>query len=172
MDGKHGRFLFFLRLNMSNFNRCVYGMNFNFTGFYFSINGTSQISVTICHIFHLWVKKLSLPHIPTPCVNFINVKLAPFSYERCFDSLFYIHVTRKKLQKWRLYKKLACLTLMKLMAGCHFLSSFTFFSIPILSPDKITRPWRTSLQPDLTRQQQHQRQTPLELSQRVEMIAR
>ncbi len=53
----------------------------------------------------------------TPVVNFINVKFTNFSYERCFGSFFYVQVTRKKLPKWRSYKKFAHLTLMKLTPG-------------------------------------------------------
>ncbi len=48
-------------------------------------------------------------------VNFIiNILHTNFSYERCFGSFFYIHVTRGKLPKQCLYEKCARKTLMKL----------------------------------------------------------
>jgi len=50
-------------------------------------------------------------------VNFINVQRTNFSYECRFSSFFYVHVTRKKLPKWRLYKKRKRLMLMILTAG-------------------------------------------------------
>jgi len=50
-------------------------------------------------------------------VNFINILLTNFSNERCFGSFFYVHVTRKKLTKQRLYKKFVCKMLMKLTEG-------------------------------------------------------
>jgi len=40
-----------------------------------------------------------------------------FLYERHFGSFYYVHVTRKKLPKQHLYKKIACLKLMKLTVG-------------------------------------------------------
>jgi len=55
-------------------------------------------------------------------VNFINVKRANFTYESLFGSIFYLHVTREKLQKRRSYEKCVHLTLMKLTHGvmqCH-----------------------------------------------------
>jgi len=48
-------------------------------------------------------------------VNFINILRTNFSYERRF---FYIHVTRKKLQKRSSFKKFARTTLMKLTPAC------------------------------------------------------
>jgi len=52
-------------------------------------------------------------------VNFINVKHTNFLYERHFGSLYYVHVTRKKLPKRRSYEKFACLMLMKLTEGVN-----------------------------------------------------
>jgi len=51
-------------------------------------------------------------------VNFINIIRANFSYKRRFSSFYYVHVTRKKLLKWRSYKKCAHIKLMKLTPGC------------------------------------------------------
>ena len=53
-------------------------------------------------------------------VNFINVKHTNFSYERRFDSFYYILVTREKLPKQHSYKKFLRLTLMKLTPGLPF----------------------------------------------------
>jgi len=50
-------------------------------------------------------------------VNFINVKRTNFLYKRHFGSFNYVHVTRKKLSKQRLYEKFVCLKLMKLTDG-------------------------------------------------------
>jgi len=52
-----------------------------------------------------------------PGLNFINIKLTNFLYKCCFGSFYYIHVTRKKLPKWRSYKIFVRLTLMKLTPG-------------------------------------------------------
>jgi len=51
-------------------------------------------------------------------VNFINILLTNFSYEHRFGSFFYVHVTREKLPKQRLYKKRGRIMLMKLTASC------------------------------------------------------
>jgi len=56
----------------------------------------------------------------SPVTYFINVKRTIFLYERHFSSFYYVHVTRKKLPKWRWYKKFARLTLMKLTPGFTF----------------------------------------------------
>jgi len=75
-----------------------------------------------------------------PGVNFINVKWAPFSYKCHFGSFFYIHVTRKKLPKWRSYEKLAHLTLMKLMTCVNFTNiSQAAFACP--NPKSAKRHW-------------------------------
>jgi len=50
-------------------------------------------------------------------VNFINILRTNFLYERRFSSFFYIHVTREKLPKQRLYEKFVCKMLMKLTTG-------------------------------------------------------
>ena len=50
----------------------------------------------------------------TTGVNFINILHTNFSYEYCFSSFFYVHVTREKLPKQRLYEKFARKMLMKL----------------------------------------------------------
>jgi len=47
-------------------------------------------------------------------VNFINVLGTNFSYEHCFSSFFYVHVTREKLLKQRSYEKFASKMLTKL----------------------------------------------------------
>ncbi len=54
-------------------------------------------------------------------VNFINVKRTNFLYKCHFGTFYYIHVTRKKLPKWRSYKKITRLTLMKLTTGLLYL---------------------------------------------------
>jgi hypothetical protein len=40
-----------------------------------------------------------------------------FTYTRCFGSLFYVHLTREKLQKRRSYEKFVHKMLMKLTVG-------------------------------------------------------
>ncbi len=50
----------------------------------------------------------------------INVKHMNFLNERHFSSFYYVHVTRKKLPKWRSYEKRGHLTLMKLTAAQTF----------------------------------------------------
>jgi hypothetical protein len=50
-------------------------------------------------------------------VNFISFLHTNFSYEHCFSSFFYVHVTRAKLPKRHLFKKFARKMLMKLTAG-------------------------------------------------------
>jgi len=50
----------------------------------------------------------------SPIVNFIHVVCPNFMYESLFGSFFYLHVTREKLLKRRLYKKFAHKMLMKL----------------------------------------------------------
>jgi len=49
----------------------------------------------------------------TPAVNFINVILTHFSYERRFGSFYYLHVTRKKLPKQCWHEKFVRIMLMK-----------------------------------------------------------
>ncbi len=49
-----------------------------------------------------------------PVVNFINILRVNFKYKSLFSSFFYLHVTREKLPKRRLYKKFAQKMLMKL----------------------------------------------------------
>ncbi len=56
-----------------------------------------------------------------------------FTYKCCFSSFFYIHVTREKLPKWRLYEKFASKMLMKLTPVVNFTSCFC---IDILAPKK------------------------------------
>ncbi len=62
--------------------------------------------------------------------NFIDILQTNFSYERCFGSFFYVHVTSKKLPKQHLYEKFVLKMLMKLTTGVpfyqHFTSSFFF----------------------------------------------
>ncbi len=66
-------------------------------------------------------------------VNFINILRTNFSYEHCFGSFFYVHVTREKLPKQCSYKKFVRKMLMKLTTGRFyilvFLSRSIFFSI-------------------------------------------
>ncbi len=50
-------------------------------------------------------------------VNFINILHTNFSYKDRFSSFFYVHVTRGKLQKQCLYKKIVHKMLMKLTKG-------------------------------------------------------
>jgi len=50
----------------------------------------------------------------TPGVNFINILHTNFSYKRRFGCFFYVHVTKEKLLKQRLYKKIVRRMLMKL----------------------------------------------------------
>ncbi len=57
-------------------------------------------------------------------VNFINIKRTNFSYECRFGSFYYLHVTRKKLQKQSSYEKFTHLTLMKLTIEFPFLTLF------------------------------------------------
>jgi len=54
-----------------------------------------------------------------PVVNFINVKRTNFLYECCFSSFNYVHVTRKKLPKWRSYEKFVRRMLTKLTLVLH-----------------------------------------------------
>ncbi len=42
----------------------------------------------------------------TPAINFINIIRARFSYERCFCSFFYVHVTRKKAAETMFVQKM------------------------------------------------------------------
>ncbi len=49
-----------------------------------------------------------------PGVNFLNILCTNFLYEHCFDSFFYVHVTREKLLKRCLYEKFERKMLMKL----------------------------------------------------------
>ncbi len=53
-------------------------------------------------------------------VNFINILCTIFLYECRLGSFFYLHVTREMLQKWRLYKKHAHITLMKLTPDVNY----------------------------------------------------
>jgi len=55
-------------------------------------------------------RKEALP----PGVNFINILCTNFLYKHLFCSFFYVHVTRSKLPKQRLYEKFARKMLMKL----------------------------------------------------------
>jgi len=50
-------------------------------------------------------------------VNFINILNTNFSYECHFVSFLYVHVTREKLPKQRLYEKFVRKMLMKLTIG-------------------------------------------------------
>ncbi len=82
------------------------------------------ISVNYWNILHFCNRKcvsaFTLPTWgggPSSGVNFINILWTNFLYKRCFGSFFYIHVTREKLMKQRLYEKRARITLMKLTAG-------------------------------------------------------
>jgi len=50
-------------------------------------------------------------------VNFINILHTIFLYERQFGSFFYVHVTREKLPKQRLFEKFVRKMLMKLIIG-------------------------------------------------------
>ncbi len=64
-------------------------------------------------------REVSLGHDSTTCgkpslVNFINVLRANFTNKSLFGSFFYLHVTREKLLKRRLYITFACKMLMKL----------------------------------------------------------
>jgi len=82
----------------------------------------------ILHIYNLVFVEFRVKVFETYCnirknahikqFNFINVKRTNFLYERGFGSFYYVHVTRKKLPKWRSYRKHECLMLMKLTAGC------------------------------------------------------
>ncbi len=45
-------------------------------------------------------------HLLIPCVNIINIKRTNFSYECCFSSFYYIHVTRKKAAKMTSVQKI------------------------------------------------------------------
>ncbi len=58
----------------------------------------------------------------TPWLNFINIKRTNFSYELCFGSFYYVHVTRTKLPNWRSYQKFPRLTLMKLTPWLNFIT--------------------------------------------------
>ena len=53
-------------------------------------------------------------HKKIPVVNFINILLVNFPYEGLFGNLFYLHVSREKLPKRRLYKRFERKMLMKL----------------------------------------------------------
>ncbi len=53
----------------------------------------------------------------SPGVNFINILHTIFLYERQFGSFFYVHVTREKLPKQRLFEKFVRKMLMKLIIG-------------------------------------------------------
>jgi len=70
-----------------------------------------QINSAFGEVFNILIGKCASG------VNVINVKNINFLYECHFGSFYYIHVTRKKLPKQRLYEKFARLTLMKLTAG-------------------------------------------------------
>jgi len=63
-------------------------------------------------------KKKQQPHGSAKSgVNFINILRTNVSYECRFHSFFYVHVTREKLPKQRLYKKFVQKMLMKLTTG-------------------------------------------------------
>ncbi len=60
------------------------------------------------------IRRLDETFITREGVNFINVNHANFLYEHRFRSFYYVHITREKLPKQHLYKKFACIMLMKL----------------------------------------------------------
>ncbi len=64
----------------------------------------------------------------TPVINFINILRKNFSYERCFGSFFYVHVTRKKLPKQHTYKKFVNKLLMKLTKGSNTVQLTYFYT--------------------------------------------
>ncbi len=70
----------------------------------------SERNATSCHHFY------NLSSCVIAGVNFINVMHTNFSYEHCFGSIFYVHVTREKLPRRLSYKKFLRITLMKLTA--------------------------------------------------------
>jgi len=90
---------------------------------------------------HFDLVEMNIQIICQPSVNFINVKRAIFSYERCFSSFPLVTCTYKKLQKWHSYIKFACLTLMKLTTihyclpiigfEIKFAKAVVFFEIPV-----------------------------------------
>jgi len=89
-----------------------------------------------CHLALLGPTSVKAAHKPlmksTPVANFINVKRSNFSYKRHFCSIYYVHVTRKKLPKWRSYTKCTRLMLMKLtpgLFGIPFLTIYDPFSV-------------------------------------------
>jgi hypothetical protein len=53
-------------------------------------------------------------------VNFIKILRTNFSYQCCFGSFFYVHVTREKLPKQHSYKKFVGEMLMKLLTRMDF----------------------------------------------------
>ncbi len=64
-----------------------------------------------------WYKKFAGKMLMklTPAVRyFINILHTIFLYERSFGSFFHVNVTKEKLPKWRLYKKVVHKMLMKL----------------------------------------------------------
>ncbi len=76
---------------------------------------------------HMWqCGPVSPIWLPTPVVNFINMLRTIFSYEHCFSSFFYVHVTKRKR---RSYKKFAHKMLMKLTTTKPTLSEFSFFKL-------------------------------------------
>jgi len=77
-----------------------------------------------------------------PGLNFIRILNTNFSYECLFGSFFYLHVSREKLPKQRLYKKFVRKMLMKCTIGVkfmhqHFTSSF-FVSRSQKHKDRLT----------------------------------
>ncbi len=70
-----------------------------------------------------------LPYQNYPVVNFINVLRANFMYKSLFGSFFYLHVTREKLLKRRLYKKCGRKMLMKLTPDVNSIQHCWFVSL-------------------------------------------
>jgi len=60
-----------------------------------------------------------------PGVNFINVKGTNFSYEHCFGSFYYVHVTRKKAAKTTFIRKICSFNIDEIDGRCHFQQLFT-----------------------------------------------
>jgi len=59
----------------------------------------------ICFLRKFCWCHISCDNLRWAVVNFINILRTNFLYECCFGSFFYVHVTRKKLQKQRSCKK-------------------------------------------------------------------
>jgi hypothetical protein len=88
------------RLNCKNF------INILRAAFTCTDPGSAKKTVESAVFLRFWDQRVGKMLMKlTPVVNFNNIKRTNFLYKRRFSSFYYVHVTRKKLPKWRSYKK-------------------------------------------------------------------